>query len=810
MKISLKWLNEYIDLQDYNDKLPELSQMLTSAGLEVENIENPSVHWDKVVVGKIVEFGKHPDADRLTLCQVDIGGDKPSQIVCGATNHKLGDSVAVATPGSVLPGNFKIKKSKIRGVESHGMLCSVKELGIGEDAEGILLLSDEPTPGKSFNEIYDGDVVFELNVTPNRADCLSHIGLARELATLLDRPVKLPPANFTEEAAAASDKISVELVDDKACPRYCGRVIGDVKVGPSPDWLKSRLQAVGVNSINNVVDITNYVMFEYGQPLHAFDFDLLRGGQLSISKAKAGEAFVSLDGSEISLTDADLLIRDGKGPVAMAGVVGGENSGVSEKTNTLFLESAFFTAESVRKTARFHGIETDACYRFSRGVDPSQTLNAMDRAAALFVEIAGGKVLKGSFDLYPKPVEFPAIAIQCEYVAQRLGYEVAPADFQKWMERLGCKVAAQGNALQVTPPPFRWDLALPEDLVEEYGRLVGYDHILEKLPPLVEAPTKDTPTYGHKTRVRQLLAGLGCYEAVNYAFIPEGSTAQLWGSPQVANSFGIRWEEESVTITNPLSEDYKVMRESLLPGLLNNIEHNDHHGVSLGRLFELGQGHFVDGDFQEQPRLAFAFWGEPEGLWHKKDKTFAIYSLKASVEALLKKLGCKSWQWRKIPAESCPPGLHSGQAVSLIFEGKAIGVLGSLHPLIQGQRKIRSAVALAEFDFEKLMARQPRLHKFKGVPKFPGVDRDIALLVPETLAVHEIHGQIKKSAGPLLESSQVFDLYQDKDLKAAGQRSVAFRLRFQSDKETLSDAVINKLRDDVVGHLTAKLPVESR
>ena len=377
MKISLNWLSDYIDLKDYLGNVDELAKILTAAGLEVEEIEDPSKHWGSVVIGKIEKKDKHPDADKLTVCQVDVGG-KVEQIVCGAKNHNAGDFVVVATPGAVLPGDFKIKKSKIRGVESNGMLCSETELGLSDEADGIMILKDNPKTGTAFADYTDqGAIVFELNVTPNRADCLSHLGLARELATLLDRKIKKPAADIKEGGSEISKDIKVELKDSKGCPRYCGRMIKGVKVGPSPGWLKSRIESVGLNSINNIVDVTNYVLFEYGQPLHAFDYSEIKKQTITIQKAKAGEKFTTLDSTEIELSSDDLLIRDGERAVALAGVVGGLNSGVTEKTTDIFLESAFFAAEGVRKTSRAHGIETDSCYRFSRGVDPQETLNAM-------------------------------------------------------------------------------------------------------------------------------------------------------------------------------------------------------------------------------------------------------------------------------------------------------------------------------------------------------------------------------------------------------------------------------------------------
>lgn len=812
MKISLNWLSQYIELNDYRERLDELSALLTKAGLEVEDMENPAEHWDKVVVGKLLEVGKHPDADKLTLCQVDIGQTEPAQIVCGATNHKQGDHVAVATVGAVLPGDFKIKKSKIRGVESFGMLCSEKELGLSDESEGILILGEGVQPGQDYAEVSDqADIIFELNVTPNRADCLSHIGLARELSTLLDRPVKIPEANIKEAGKSINDWIQVELKDSQSCPRFCGRMISGVKVGPSPSWLKNSLEAIGVNSVNNIVDVTNYVLFEYGQPLHAYDFGELKDSKIIVEKAKEAEVFTSLDGTEIKLSSQDLVIRDGVRPVGIAGVIGGQNTGVSEKTSEIFLEAAFFRAEGVRKTSRAHGIETDACYRFSRGVDPEQTLNAMNRAASLIVEVAGGQIEKGDVDIYPEPLKFNDIFITTQYVSERLGFAVKDQDFESWMKRLGCVVAKQEGGFRVSPPTFRWDLHIKEDLVEEFARLHGYDSIEEKLPTLMDAPTQHTPLFKFTNRVTNLLTGFGVHQTVNYAFIGKEQNKQIWTSAALANKWGLKMGEGPIALLNPISEELSVMRESLLPSLFKNIVFNEHHGNHYGRLFEIAPAHYKEeGAFKEQNRLAMAFWGQQESLWDTKKSDQVVFQLKSVVETFLRSIGGKSIRWDKVSGDQCPEGFHPSQTVALFYEGKHIGLLGSLHPLLKDQNKLRTQVVIAEFNFDALMARQPRSPKFQALPKYPAVERDVAFLAEEGIGADKMISEIKKSAGPLLTQYEVFDLYQDKELKAAGRKSIAFRLRFQSAKETLKDDEVNALRDKVVNSLCQKLGLEIR
>ena len=812
MKISFNWLNKYIELNDYRSRLDELSSLLTKAGLEVEDLINPAENWDKVIVGHLIEVGKHPDADKLTLCKVDVGASEPLQIVCGAQNHKTGDSVAVATIGAVLPGNFKIKKSKIRGVESTGMLCSETELGLAEESEGILILENAPAPGTPLSEMASmADIVFELNVTPNRADCLSHIGLARELSTLLDLQLNYPSVHLKEEGKKTDEWIQVELKDAESCPRYCGRMISGVKVGPSPQWLKNSLQAIGLNSVNNVVDVTNFVLFEYGQPLHAFDYSQVKDAKIVIEKAKEGETFTSLDGTEVKLSSTDLVIRDGARAVALAGVVGGLNSGVSEKTQDIFLESAFFKSEGVRRTSRAHGIETDSCYRFSRGVDPEQTLNAMNRAAHLIQEVAGGVIQKGHIDIYPEPLKRNDIDVTTSYISERLGFNVDDDSFVKWMERLNCVVAKKSDHFRVSPPSYRWDLHIKEDLVEEFARLHGYDQIEEVLPILSEEPATHVFEYDFSRQVTGILTGMGIHQALNYAFIGEGQSLALWESEKTAAAFGLKVTDKGVKLLNPISEELAVMRESLLPSLLKNLVYNDHHGNHRGRIFEMAPTHSAEAEkFNEENKLAFVYWGQTEGLWETKKKDQVVFELKSCVETLLRSIGGRNWRWDQVKPESCPPGFHPGQSASLFYEGQSIGILGTMHPLIKDQNKIRSQVAWAEFNFNALMKRQPRVPKFKALPKFPAVERDIAFLADEKLGADKMGSEIKKAAGPLLSHFEVFDIYQDKDLKASGRKSIAFRLRFQSDKETLKDDEINGIRDKVVNSLCQKLGLEIR
>ena len=828
MKISLRWLSDYIDLShpscDYFAKPAELAAMLTAAGLEVESIENLAKQFEHVVVGTILKKDQHPGADRLTVCQVSTGEGKVHQIVCGAKNHNAGDNVVVALPGAVLPGNFAIKHSKIRGVESGGMLCSETELGLKTESDGILILPKEAPVGQPFAKFMGfDDILLELKVTPNRADCLSHFGLAREIATLTGREVKFPIETLVEDGGSTRDQMKVDLRASDMCPRYMGRGVVGVKVGPSPAWLKKRLESVGVNSINNVVDITNFVMLEVGQPLHAFDAAKLRGRQIIIDRAPAGEKFTTLDGTELTLGGDELTIRDGERAVVLAGIIGGANSGVDESTTELFIEAAYFTPSAVRRTARKFGIETDSSYRYTRGTNPEAVPLALNRAAQLVREIAGGKVMGSSYDLYPNAIKREPIAISLQTLSDRLGIQAKADEFEMWMKRLGCEAtpvsasasgSASGPAWSVLPPLFRWDLTVDVDLVEEFARLHGYQHIPETIPPLAAAPSVHDTSFVVESKIRRLLQGAGCLQAINYAFVSKAFQESLLGSLDRVAAVGLRTQNEAVALMNPLNEEIGVMRTSLMPGLVKNVVYNSRHGNPFGRLFELGFGHFSDTSpegkksYPQEGRLGFAFWGNDESLWSKGEPAPLIFTLKGTVETLLRELGFKKWKWVPLTKDA-PEFLHPGQSAALQLEGKSIGFIGTLHPSVAGEHKIRESVAVGELALEKLVAVKDRGLSYQPLVRMPAVDRDLAFVLPRELAVGDVETEMRKAAGELLRDVRVFDVFEGKDL-AAGQRSVAFRLVFQSKDATLEDAQINELRDKVVKSVSEKFKVSLR
>lgn len=812
MKISLKWLQDYVDVTEFFQKPEVLAEALTRAGLEVEEITNLAKDFNHVVVGHILEKDKHPNADKLSLCRVSTGEGVVHQIVCGAQNHKAGDRVIVALPGAVLPGDFAIKKSAVRGVDSAGMLCSLKELGLAKESDGIAILPADAPVGKSYAEYggYD-DITFELKVTPNRADCLSHFGLAREVACLFGKELKSPAAEPKLNALSSKSMIALEVKASDLCPRYTGRVIKGVKVGASPAWLKQRLESVGLNSINNIVDVTNYVMMELGQPLHAFDAAFIAGNKVIVDRAVAGEKFTTLDGSEITLSGEELTIRDSAHAACLAGVVGGKNSGVSDSTTTVFLESAYFLPMSVRKTSRAHGIDTDSAYRFSRGVDPDGALRGLNRATALILEVAGGDAYADHHDFYPHPVKKSAVAISIQTVSDRLGYLAEEVKFVDFMKRLGCSLEKVGDLYKVLPPTFRFDLEQDMDLVEEYARLNGYEHIPEALPALASLPSQHDKSFMLNRTTSELMRAEGFQQAFNFAFVGSKAEKSFVGSLHPLRSAGLACSEKEIRLMNPLNEEMDVMRSTLSLGLFKNLNYNFHAGNMTGRLFEIGNTFAVkeDGSYGENNRLGMALWGRSQNLWNKSLDYPVVFELKAAVEVLLKTLNISAFTWVTVKSDEVPEFLHQGQFAQLLVEGKKVGFIGTLHPTLLDENKIRVPAALAELDLDQLYKGQPRPYRIQSISKFPVVERDFAFVMPKSLKVSDVLKDIRKAAGALLANVDVFDLYEGEKMEA-GKKSVAIRLWLQDKNATLQEVQIAEATNKVLESLKKNFDLSVR
>lgn len=799
MKISLKWLNDFIKVDDYYTKPQELADLLTKAGLEVEEISDRAKDLKNVIVGHIKTKDKHPNADKLSLCTVETEGGRIDQIVCGAQNHKAGDKVVVALPGAVLPGNFAIKLSKIRDVESKGMLCSDKELGLAAVSDGIRILpADAPTGTAIATYLGLDDITMELKVTPNRADCLSHYGLARELGCVLNRPVKKiePHVNVMKDTAA-KDVVSVAVENSDLCLRYSGRSVRGVKVGESPAWLKQRIESVGLNSINNVVDVTNYVMFELGQPLHAFDADLLSESKIVIRTAKAGEKMTTLKEQEITLKGEELLICDGQKPVALAGVIGGLNSGVQNMTKNLFIESANFNPMAVRKASRGHGIETDSAYRFARGVDPELSVLIMNRACELIQQVAGGEAYATVFDHYPRPVVKAPVSITVQTVTDRLGFECDEKLFEQMMKGLHCEVKNQGGGkFTITPPTFRFDLEQDMDLVEEYARLKGYENLKETIPPLSANPVKHDKVYMRERKLATLLTSLGYSEGFNYAFT-SGDKEKAWIGDEITMAdFGLEISKEAVRLMNPLSEEINVMRRTLSYQMTQNMILNFHMGNERGQLFSIGSVFHKKGtEYKEEKRLTLALWGEEFGVF-KSESPLAL-QMKSSLEEIFKSLRLSRYSFQSAP--KAPGFLHLGQFSKVVVEGKAIGFVGTIHPSLLADEKVRVPAVICEISLDKLFPDVERPLKFKAIPSTQPIYRDFAFTVNADLAVGDLVKDVEKSCGQNLLKVSVFDVYQGEKM-AAGQKSVALRAYLSGGDTSLTDAQIQEISTKIISN----------
>ena len=806
MKISLKWLNDYVDVSDYYKKPNELADHLTRAGLEVEEITDLSASLNHVVVGLITSKDKHPNSDKLSLCQVEIGLGKTEQIVCGAQNHKMGDKVIVALPGAILPGNFAIKKSKIRDIESNGMLCSYKEIGvIDKNSDGIVILEPSATIGMAYAD-YAGisDVTFELKVTPNRADCLSHYGLAREIGCLLNRKVK-PVEILTKFSTDKTTQIKLEVQSD-LCLRYSGRYLSGVKIGPSPEWLKSRLESIGMNSINNIVDVTNYVMLELGQPLHAFDADQLSGSMIKIRQATNQEKFKTLKDQDLILKGDELLICDHEKAVAMAGVIGGLNSGVQDHTKNIFIESANFNSMSVRKSSRIHGLETDSAYRFSRGVDQSQTLLAMDRAALLMIQCAGGTAYGAPIDVYNHPTVKKPIHITLKTISERLGYTAQADLFEQFMTGLHCEIKKiSEDSYSVIPPLFRFDLEQDMDLVEEYARLNGYENIQETLPVFNQQPTPHDAFYLLKNKISVLMQSCNFSQAFNYAFTSKNNEDQFLKNTETLKVYSLKTNEKPVIILNPLSEELNALRRSVSFSLWKNTTENFHMGNERGQLFEIGPVFSQDKNiFIESNRLAMTIWGNEFGI--HSSTTPNVYKIRAAIEKLFQLLGINSYSFKDL--ETKIPFLHFGQSSAVIIEGKYVGFIGTVHPQYIQNEKIRVDVAMAELDLDMICQGQPRPSRFKSVSTYQSVDRDFSFVVKADQTMNDFMTDVKKSLGSVCKEVRVFDIYQADKLDKT-QKSVSVRVTMQSTELDLTESMIldnvNKIMNSAAKNLDAKL-----
>lgn len=795
MRVSYKWLQEYVDLTDVSPE--ELAEKITLTGIEVDEVIRRDDGVKNIVTGHVLECKKHPNADQLSLCLVDIGEEEPVQIVCGAPNVDKGQKVIVAKPGARLPGGVKIKKAKIRGEVSNGMICSLEELGIEnrviprEYADGIYILPEDTPVGIDAIPLLDlDDTVLVFDLTANRADCLSMIGVAYEVAAILNQPVRLPEVkNKSGNGERVDDYISIQVANPEDAPIYTAKVIKNVKIGPSPLWLQNRLIASGIRPHNNVVDITNYILLEYGQPLHAFDYDRLGSKEILVRRAQPGEKIVTLDDVERELTEDDLVITNGKEPVALAGVMGGANSEVTEETTTVLLESAFFNRITIRKTSKYHGLRSEASSRFEKGVDPNRVREAAERAAALMVELAGGEVVAGMAEfaeLETKPVE---IQIELTKMKRFLGMTLTLDEVTTILERLQFSYQVNDETIAVQIPSRRWDLEIPEDMYEEIARIYGYDKIPFTLPEGSQTQGRLTPYQKKRRIVREVLEGAGLYEAITYSLTKSEKYGQFTSI-----------DVEPVRLMMPMSEEHAELRISLLPHLLDAVAYNQARKNNDTCLYEIGSI-FINQGKNVQPKEVEHVAGVLTGLyvnhpWQGEKIPVDFFIVKGILEQLFAKLNVAE----RITYEKAElDGMHPGQTAHILIDDEVVGFLGKIHPEREKAYDVKNVFAF-EINLEKLLKEELPESIYEPVPRFPAITRDIALIVDKDIEAYELQQVIKESGGKLLQNVKVFDVYEGEHV-AEGKKSIAFTMEFFDPERTLTDEEVNEINDRIVERL---------
>lgn len=788
MKVSYNWLKSYLDF-DYTPA--ELAEVMTMAGLEVDDMEYLGEGIDDIIVGVIDQIDEHPNADKLVICHVNIGEEK-LQIVTGAPNVFEGARVPVATVGVILPNGLEIKTAKLRGVPSYGMLCSTDELGFStERAKGIMILEDNAVPGiKLIDYLGINDYVLKLDLTPNYARCLGMLGIVREL-NALDKQgeISYPEIDIKEyDDQQVTDYIKVEIADSELCPRYTGRVIRNVKIGPSPDWMQKRLKAAGIRPINNVVDITNYVLMEYNQPLHAFDYDKIKGQKIIVRRANKDEKMLTLDDQERILDVDVLVIADMEDSIGLAGVMGGANSEVSDDTVNVFLESAYFNPVNIRKTARKLALPSEASHRFERGVDIENLITAANRAAYLMQELAGGKVVSGIIDEYPIPFEAPSIELKREQVNTILGIELTLEEISDMLSRLGFEISkATENLINVTVPSYRGDVEREADLIEEIARVFGYNKIPVTRPGSSKQGGK---TFKQKLEdmTKTLMEASGLDEVITFSLTAEEKYEEL----NIPTDSNLRnW----VRIKNPLNESFAILRTSMVPGILEVLGNNARRQVSKMAVYELGNIFSrTEASFNQQLMLAGGSMGYPEDSWNSSAADF--FYLKGILESYLSTLGVAGLRFKA----SSRPYLHPGRTAEVYSDQIKLGIIGEVHPDLINDLDLYERTTVFQLNIDAVLKQVQMDKAYQNLPKYPAVERDLAILINKDINAGDILLTIEEKAGKLLKTVDIFDLYQG-DQIPEDQKSVAYKLIFQAEDKTLTDSEINKIFNRVVKHL---------
>lgn len=805
MRVSYKWLKEYVDVPVSPE---ELADKMTMAGVAVENIEYPGQDLDKIVTGRIECISSHPNADKLVVCQINIGSEI-LQVVTGAPNVREGQIILLALVGATLPGG-KITRAKLRGIESFGMLCSAQELGLDpkdfppDQQEGILEFPLETSLGLDAKELLGlDDAILELELTPNRADCLSMIGVAREVAAVLGTQMKLPEISVPEMDSETIDgQISVAINNPELCGRYVGRLIRDVKIGPSPAWMQQRLRAAGIRPISNVVDVTNYILMEMGQPLHAFDYDKLKGHAIIVRRAENGEKMYSLDDVEREMNSDMLVIADAGRAVAIAGVMGGLDTEITDETSSVLIEAACFNPASIHRTSKNLGLRSESSMRFEKGIDISGCLLAATRACQLIQEMGAGKTVRGAVDNFPAPQENPVIRLRTERVALITGAEIPRVQIKEIMERLGFGAKEDGNDFLVEVPTRRGDISVEIDLIEEVARLFGYNHIPTTLPEGASTEGRKTKAQSITDQVIDAMTRCGLTEIITLSFI----------NPRVYDLLNIPAHDllrRAVTIQNPLSEEQRVLRTTLLPGLFDIIARNITRKNGDLAFFEVGRI-FTPVEWEKLPRetltLAAAVMGSTVSGWQSKAVPMDFYYLKGVLQHLFDTLNIRKYS---IVPETGASAFHPGRTAGIELSGQRIGMIGEVHPSVTENFRLNDRVTVMQINVAALIEAAGGTRIFAQLPKFPAVDRDLAIVVSRGVAAAEINRLIRKKAGELLESISLFDVYQGEQIKE-GYKSMAFSLRFQAPDRTLTDEEVNSVIEQVQQALLDSFQAELR
>jgi len=799
MKVSWNWLSEFVDM---TTPAASLAERLSMSGFEVEAIEEYGRELSGVVVAEIMQVRRHPQADRLSVCDVRSGGDAIATVVCGATNMRVGDRVAYAPPGATLPGGRTIAAAEIRGVHSAGMLCSEAELGLGTDAAGILILPKDAPVGERVSAILGlEDTVLDIAVTPNRGDCLSILGMAREIAALTGGHLRRQRLSVRESKQPAADLISIRIADADLCRRYVGRVIVGIKIGPSPLWMQNRLQAVGLRPINNVVDVTNYVMIERGQPLHAFDYDRLPRPEITVRRAGANATITTLDAQARTLQPDDLLITSGDQPVAIAGVMGGAGSEVTTSTRRMLLESAWFDPASVRRTAKRAGLRTEASIRFERATDIEGVGLAADRASALIAKVAGGSVATGQVDAYPSPWKPARIGLRIARVEELLGMPVSRGDVVSRLKALGISTApASRGTLTVAPPSYRSDLSREVDLIEEIVRLGGYEKVPTSVPRVTLTGGGEGDEQRRLRQLRRVLCAQGLNEVVFLSFC----------SSRMNELFpGLGDHAKPVRVLNPVTQDEPELRRSLCPGLARNVRDNLDLGAPHVAVFSIGKVFWHDQRYYEERRLAGALSAFlPNTGLGARGVPVEFVDVKGIVEVALDFLGVPEARW--IPAGD-RQGFHPGKTARLEVGDIPVGIVGQLHPSVQEELSLDQACWLFELDLEQLVQYCPARVVYRDLPRFPAVVRDLAVVTEEKFESDQVVRFVREwnASSRLIEDIFLFDQYFGAPIPT-GKKSLAYSISYRAPDRTLTDAEVNDVHTRLIAALKDALHIEPR